>query len=705
MIRRPLRILQVEDSVEDAELQTLQLRRAGYDVLATRVESASEMRQALRSQEFDVVVSDYSLPQFDGVQALQLLKAAQIDIPFLIVSGAISPESAVQLMREGAHDYLLKDDLTRLIPAIEREIAEAAGRRERRRIEKELQLAYARSESDRRKFKELVDWLDHAIVWECDAVSGKFHLVSHRTVDQLKFEEEDWYREPRFLINRTHPEDRPLIASIVARVQAGENDLSCAHRVIKGDGTVQWFKTGMHIRVSEEGSVISGITVDIQALKDAEDRTRRAQDELRKNAETQRFLAEAGAMLSASLDQKAILERVTHLCVPRLADWCVVELLTKDRSIEQVAAAHVDRSKERLVVELGRRLPYDPRLLHGVPQVIRSGMPEVHPDVAATEWVAENLGAEYPQILRELGAKSYMCVPLTGRSGVIGVITFVLSERDRRYSAADLDQAVDLTRRTAVALENAKLYAETKAAVSTREELLAVVSHDLRNPLGAILMNASMLLRSNPEGDSLPVPRRMIETMRRSGERMNEIIEDLLSLAKLEAGHLEIQASRCTLGELVQDVFEMFRSQAEQKSVQLSSKVEAPGTQLVCDVAKAGRVLSNLVGNAIKFTPEGGVVTLRANPRGEEVLFCVKDTGPGIAEHHIPHVFDRYWQAQKTAHKGTGLGLSIAKGFVQAHGGRIWVKSAFGQGSEFYFTLPLDPRGGAQDRGRLRIAG
>lgn len=234
-------------------------------------------------------------------------------------------------------------------------------------------------------------------------------------------------------------------------------------------------------------------------------------------------------------------------------------------------------------------------------------------------------------------------------------------------------------------------------AISNREEVLAVVSHDLRNPLGSILMTASLLKRMPNRGEQFV--RAQVEKIQRAAERMNELIEDLLNLAKIEAGHFSLSKREICGCNIVLEAVETFRDRAQEKQIRIETRGTDQPLQMSCDHAMVLRVFSNLISNAIKFTPEYGLIEITAEDLGPEVRFCVKDTGPGIAEHHVPNIFERFWQAKKTSHLGTGLGLAIAKGIVEAHGGRIWVESRFGHGASFYFTLPK-----ASALGRNKVA-
>jgi len=234
-----------------------------------------------------------------------------------------------------------------------------------------------------------------------------------------------------------------------------------------------------------------------------------------------------------------------------------------------------------------------------------------------------------------------------------------------------------------------KMEQKLKEAVRSREDVLALVSHDLRNPLGSIMVSAALLARRVPEGDFGTLVRKQAEKIQATGRRMNNLIEDLLSMSKIEAGHFSLQGKTECRMNIVHEAVDSMRGLAEDKGIQLEVKAPERPFSIICDQELLLRVFSNLLGNAIKFSPQGGHIVVNVvDEGGESIQFAISDTGPGISEQHIPHIFDRYYQAKRKADQGTGLGLSIAKGIVEAHGGRIWVKSELGNGSTFFFTLP-----------------
>ena len=244
----------------------------------------------------------------------------------------------------------------------------------------------------------------------------------------------------------------------------------------------------------------------------------------------------------------------------------------------------------------------------------------------------------------------------------------------------------DMTNQRRVELENERLVGEAQEALRSREDLLAIVSHDLRNPLGVVLASTSLLLKSNLPPDKQERARRQVEAIQRAGNRMNRLIRDLLDFASIQAGRLSVSLRPQDVAAMVTEVLDVMEPLASPKGQHLVADV-APGLAIRCDHDRVIQLFSNLVGNAIKFTPDGGTITVRAMSEGDVVRFAVSDTGPGIPRDELAYVFDRYYQAQRKNRDGIGLGLSIARGIVEAHGGRIWAESEEGKGSTFSFTL------------------
>ena len=401
---------------------------------------------------------------------------------------------------------------------------------------------------------------------------------------------------------------------------------------------------------------------------------------------TQRFLAEAGAALAASLDVETTLQTVMGVIVPDLADWCVI-YTRSDGRIERSALAHRDPQMERRLRDLILGQPVtNPR--NPVNSVLDTGHPVLMPTMTEIESVSMADNEQYGELLREVAPKSLIIVPMAARSEVTGAISLI-STTTRRFGEEDLALAEDVARRAALALDNARLYQTSQAAINARDDVLAVVSHDLGNPLSAIRIGTTLLLSNVPAEERETGGWKHIVGIRNSAEQMERLIKDLLEVKRIEAGQLSIEKGRVAVAPMIAEAIELLTPIAEGKRVSLVPKVNSAVSAVYADRERLLQTFSNLVGNAVKFTPEGGEVRIMAAPLQENVLFTVADSGIGLSPEDAAHIFDRYWQADKKrrGRQGLGLGLVIVKGIVEAHGGRVWVDSEVGRGTDVHFTI------------------
>jgi signal transduction histidine kinase len=334
---------------------------------------------------------------------------------------------------------------------------------------------------------------------------------------------------------------------------------------------------------------------------------------------------------------------------------------------------------------------------------VRTGHAEFYSEIP--DWVLEGIAqdAEHLRLLRSTGLRSGMSVPLIARGKILGALTFVSAESGRRYTAQHLILATELAHRAALAIDNAGLYKNAQEALRSRDDFLAVVSHDMKNPLSAILLNVNQILKRISAESS----RRMVyqlTAIQQAAERINRLISDLLDSAGLDTGQMVIEPQPESVTSLIHAALQIMQPIAIENAVRLEAHVEEQGLEVSCDRERILQVFSNLIGNAIKFAPESGVIRLSAGLNGGQasgptsgtssggmVRFAVSDDGPGIPREQLEHIFERYWQGDRAIHRGVGLGLYIAKRLIEAHQGQLWCESVVHQGTTFYFTLPLLP--------------
>jgi signal transduction histidine kinase len=386
------------------------------------------------------------------------------------------------------------------------------------------------------------------------------------------------------------------------------------------------------------------------------------------------FVASAGQELAASLDFQQTVTMLAKLIVPNLAEACAIDLVEGEAGrLRRAAVAHREPAKQRaLEASVGK-------IIDDVPGALLRIMQERQPHViGAGSSLAGYLGIDEK--------RSLLAIPLVSRGQTLGLVVAAAPE-GRVFTREDAALGAELARSGSLAIDNARLYQESLQAVRAREEVLAIVSHDLRNPLNAITLATQLLEMSPAIGGE---DREQLETIAISAKRMKRLIEDLLDVTRLEGGkQLPIDPARVEVDSLMTEAQELFKAQAADSSITLQCIAGDGVPPVYADRHRIMQVLSNLIGNAMKFTPAGGLVTCTAEAQGDTVLFSVGDTGPGIPAEHLDDIFNPYWQAKRTARMGAGLGLPIAKGIVESHGGRIWVESEPGVGTKFSFTLPV----------------
>jgi signal transduction histidine kinase len=445
------------------------------------------------------------------------------------------------------------------------------------------------------------------------------------------------------------------------------------------------------------------VALDITERKRAEEAQQRAHDDLERGVRERTaalskatadagFMAEASRLLASSLNYETTLTRITCLAVPRLADWCAVDLLEEGESPRMVAAAHADRAKEALAWEIRRR--YRPRPNDSVPRALRTGRSQIVAVVSDTLLAKRAQDADHLRLLQELGMRSYMIVPLVAHGRTLGAIVFVTGESGRRYGPPDLVLAKDLARRAALAVDNARLYRASQEAERRKDEFLSMLAHELRNPLAPIL-NATQVLEKIGSAD--PQAQEMRAIIRRQAYHLARLVDDLLDVARLQSGRILLRRESVDLRDVATRCLETLRAAGKATGGEVSLSLGTESLVVEGDPVRLDRVIGNLLDNAVKYSPPGGPISVAVERAGSEGVVRVRDRGQGIAPERLPHIFEPFSQAPKSLDRsngGLGLGLSVVRRLVEMHGGKVMAQSPGpGQGSEFVVRLPLARRG------------
>ena len=404
-----------------------------------------------------------------------------------------------------------------------------------------------------------------------------------------------------------------------------------------------------------------------------------------------RYLAKASEILSSSLELERTMDALAWLVVPELADWCSVSVV-EGSCIRMVAVAHKDTSKVDAVRRLGSRHPIDPDGPTRTARVIRTGETDFIAEITDDMLEASFEDPAYRELVRSLGFSSVLTVPLRAGFETLGAMSMVMMQR-RTWTDADVALAEELGNRAGVAIQNARLYREAVLARRAAEdanaakvEFLARMSHELRTPLNAIGGFAD-LLAMGLRGALSPQQAEDVRRIQRNQMHLQSLISDILNYAKLEVGRLEYDIKPTPLRSVVSAIEQVYSKQFEAVGITWKADFDGPHWVMV-DIDKLQQILMNLVGNAMKFTPQGGRIGLRARARGEFIEVTLSDSGPGIPTEKLEVIFEPFVQITRPGElpTGTGLGLAIARDLARGMGGDLRAEQA-PSGASFVLRL------------------
>jgi PAS domain S-box-containing protein len=394
--------------------------------------------------------------------------------------------------------------------------------------------------------------------------------------------------------------------------------------------------------------------------------------------------------LSASFgDYEGTLRTIPALAVRDLADFCVLDLADESGRLSRLEVACASPHDQAAVDAIRAFSPAQPGVCCPA-AVARTGRAQLLAAIAPDDNDPGAGDAEL-RLARRVGARSAVMAPLSARGSILGVLTLIRSRSQEPYDTSDLDLLQEIGVKAGLYIDSARLFRSAQEAIAERDRVLGVVAHDLRGPLNSIVLRSEMALRKlGPASPAVEPVRVALGRIEDAAMHMERLVRDLLDVSRFQTGRFQLELRPWMPAALVAEALDQVGPQAAAQRVSLSVAVE-PGLPLVrADRDRILQVFSNLIGNALKFTPDGGEIEVRASPDGPgRVAFAVRDTGPGISPEQLLHVFDRFWQSNRTDPRGTGLGLSICKGIVECHGGEIGVDSTLGRGSTFRFTLPV----------------
>jgi PAS domain S-box-containing protein len=747
--------------------------------------SGEEALRQLLEHEFAVILLDVQMPGMDGFETAELIKRRQLtrDVPIIFLTAISKEEKHVFHGYEvGAVDYVFKpfDPIVlRSKVAVFIDLWEKTEQLQRQEeMLREQQLTELRRVSEER-YRRLADAMPQ-IVWTTDT-SGNTTYYNRRWFEYTGTRPED--AGVRSWAMTVHPDDLPETVARRAKSYETGGVFEMEYRFRNKDGAYRWHLGRALPMLSGDGEVEFwvGTATDIHDRKRTED--------------AQRFLLRAGAELASSLDYRTTLAKVARMAVPEFADWCTVHVVEDDGSIRELALAHADPEKIVFATELRERYPPDPAAPSGAAGVIASGEAQLVEDV--TDEMLEQAARDeiHLDLIRQLGLRSYLCVPLTVRDRIVGAITLVAgADSGRTFDERDLRVAEELARRAAAAIDSANLYREVeqraqaarvletiadgvvlldengvvalwnraaeqitgmpretivgrkavealpgyaetsyrvpvdgspetvpveiggkelwlsftgvkfdegivyafrdlteeRAVEQLKSDFVATVSHELRTPLAAIYGAAVTLRRQDLKLDDA-MGGRLLDVIGEESERLAQIVNDVLLASHLDSGQLQLSIEACDGVELARGVLAAAEAHApEGITLELVAADALP--PVAADPQQLRQVFMNLVENAIKYSPEGGPVTVSVEELERSLRFSIADSGLGIPAGERRRIFEKFYRLDPNMTQGiggTGLGLYICRELVRRLGGRIWVESNNGKGSAFNVEIPI----------------
>jgi PAS domain S-box-containing protein len=796
-------ILLVDDRRENLLALEAILEPLGHRLVS--VTSATAALRELLLHDFACMLLDVQMPELDGFELAELIKRRERSqhIPIIFVTALSKDDQHVYKgYSAGAVDYIFKPvdaTILRSKVAIFVELWEKTQQLQTQAEQLHAQELSALERASEERYRQLADAMPQ-IVWTSDVLGGTTYF-NRRWFDYTGIALAD--SGPNAWHQVIHPDDLPVAVSRREQTLVSGKTFEVEYRFRNEEGEYRWH-LGRAVPIRNDAGEIAfwvGTATDIHDRKLIEDQ--------------RAFIVTASDALSHSLDYRETLTQVAELAANgELADWCAVHVVEADGSLSEVAVAHADPTKLTLARELQERYPSDPESPTGAGAVIRTGEPELVPEITAE--AIESVGRDELQrdLIRQLGLTSTMCVPLKGRERVLGAITFSLSGPGRHYGASELIFAEELARRAASAIENARLYREAEARAqaarvlaaigdgvvlidlggrvqlwntaaeritglaagdvlgrsvhdavpgweavgpqlpvaplgeagraesvpveigerelwlsvsavgyedgtvyafrdlteeraleSMRQDFVATVSHELRTPLAAIY-GAALTLRRDDVELQAELKAKLLEVITEESNRLAEIVSDLLLASQLDTGKLYANIEACDPREIAELELDAARTHLpENVALALEAPAELPA--VVADPGQLRQVLSNLIENAVKYSPDGGTVRVALAPENRHVRFSVSDSGLGIPVSEQRRIFEKFFRLDPDMTRGiggTGLGLYICRELVRRVDGRIWVESDGRSGSTFHVEIPQEAVAARANGGRRQTA-
>jgi len=674
-------VLLVDDREEN--LYTLETVLLSPEYNLIKAQSGDEALRYLLDHEPALILMDVQMPGLDGFETATLIKrnSRTREIPIIFVTAINKDERFTQKGYEhGAVDYVYKPydphilkskvsvfvDLakkTRRLFHAERQLR-LSEKRERERQFAQLELrSLKREQIQQKKYLDLVDGIEHGVVWSADTESLGISFVSPSAEKLFGYPLNQWSREDSFLINHIHPDDQETTRSVIRQVIAEKINLDFEHRLIKADGSELWLHTGIHLASKGDGAghELRALSIDITKIKEAE-------EVLRENKRESDFLSEASLALS-SLDYVTILANIRRLIVPNISDLLIIYTMDENEilhgDLDEFDCEKIGIDPQQLGMDASEALKSEKIL---IPDHHHHGLHHI---------------------------KSLM-IPLVIRGKPFGVLTLLQCKSGRNFSKYDLTLMEDFSKRVCIAVDNSKLYQQAQAAIRARDDFFSIASHELKTPLTPLKLQTQILMRAiQNNGMNEIKPEKLNQILKTSDRQIGKLvslIDSMMDISKISNGKLFLNPTQFDVVVLVKEVMDRFSNEISVAKCDATFDLKNVSSEhliVFLDQFRIEQVVVNLLTNAIKYGC-GKPIHVSLVVLEDRFTISFRDFGIGIAPKDQKRIFERFERAVTGAtFSGLGLGLYIVKQIVDSHGGTIEINSQLGLGSTFTVELPI----------------
>ncbi len=699
-MNRKVNILVVDDRPEGVMAVQAVLTNEAYNVIPAS--SGNEALKALLHNDFAVILMDVQMPIMNGFETAEVIKTREKsrDIPIVFMSAINQDEAYVyQGYGVGAIDYIMKPFDPFILKSKVAIFVEMF--KKTKLIQEQAQRLY---EAEVKIYAQALDKLEIQSLRRYQYLADAIPQIVFRLLPNGDYEyfNKVWFEYTGQDANAStgkgwqeavNSEDGEKLFHLI-QSHSLDKVIDCECRIRRHDGTYRWHLIRIEPEKYEHPTEVKswlGTATDIEERKRDEDR--------------QKFLSKAGELLVSSLDFEKTLNNIISIAVPAIADWCTFDVFLPDVGLSTLAFRHVDPKLEPKARELHDMFLMKVDSKFGSGDVFKTGVPKIHAHINEETLRALAVNEDQIALAKELCYRSVLIVPMSARGSTIGTITFAASKINF-YSDKDVDFALELGRRIALAYENSRLYALSQQAIEIRNDFLSIASHELNTPITSLKLQLQMTKKAldMAEDGELPVERfrRSVDASVKQVDRLINLVQVLLDVSRIQSGKLNLRFQDMSLQDMFSELMERFKEIIDASNC----KVKVEGLQdltVTWDKTRIEQVFINLLTNAIKYAP--GDIKIVFRKFGNKVEFSIQDKGEGIPEEKLKTIFDRFERVgNNDSVSGLGLGLFIVKQIVDGHGGEVHADSTPGAGTRFTVTLPtiVSAPGPQENQGQLQ---